>query len=165
LNGVRPRPVNSIVGRLRFLTGALWIAAKRDTTMIKMTDEEKVHLLQVFADAWNHHDLDTLMACMTDDCTFEASAGSDVCGTRSVGQQEVRAAFSEVFATFPDAQWRGARHFADGDRGVSEWTFTGTRADGARFEVNGCDLLTFRDRKIAIKDSYRKNRPALGAQT
>ena len=133
--------------------------------MIKMTDEEKLHLLHVFADAWNHHDLDTLMACMTDDCIFEASSGSNVCGTRSVGQQEVRAAFNEVFTTFPDAQWRGARHFADGDRGVSEWTFTGTRADGARFEVNGCDLLTFRDYKIAIKDSYRKNRPAPGAQT
>jgi hypothetical protein len=26
--------------------------------------------------------------------------------------------------------------------------------------VNGCDLLTFRDGKIAIKNSYRKNRPA-----
>ena len=127
-----------------------------------MTDEEKLHPLHVFADAWNHHDLDTLMACMTADCVFETSAGSDVYGTRSVGQQKVRAAFSEVFATFPDAQWRGARHFADGDRRVSEWTFTGTRVDGARIEVNGCDLLTFRDGKIAIKDSYRKNRPAEG---
>src|SRR5215208_7546915 len=118
--------------------------------MIKMTNEEKLHLLHVFADAWNHHDLDTLMAYMTDDCVFESSAGSNVYGTRSVGQQEVRAAFSEVFATFPDAQWRDARHFADGDRGVSEWMFTGTRADGVCFEVNGCDLLTFRDGKIAI---------------
>ena len=68
--------------------------------MIKMTDEEMLHLLHVFADAWNHHDLDTLMACMTDDCVFEASAGSDVCGTRSVGQQEVRAAFSECLPPF-----------------------------------------------------------------
>jgi hypothetical protein len=25
-----------------------------------------------------------------------------------------------------------------------------------------CDLLTFRDGKIAIKNSYRKNRPPLG---
>ena len=129
-----------------------------------MTDEEKLRLLNVFADAWNAHDLDTLMACMTDDCVFEASAGPDVFGSRSVGQQEVRTAFSEVFDAFPDAQWRDSRHFAVGDRGVSEWTFTGTRPDGARFEVNGCDLLTFRDHKIAVKNSYRKNRPALGPQ-
>ena len=127
----------------------------------KMSDEKNLQLLRVFADAWNAHNLDAIMACMTEDCVFESSAGPDVCGTRSVGQQDVRTAFSKVFAEFPDAQWLGARHFATRDRGISEWTFTGTRADGARVEVNGCDLLTFRDDKIAIKNSYRKNRPAL----
>lgn len=54
------------------------------------------------------------------------------------------------------------RSGAASDRGVSEWTFTGTRADRTRVEVHGCDLFTFRDGKIALKDSYRKNRPALG---
>jgi ketosteroid isomerase-like protein len=128
---------------------------------VKMSDEKNLELMRVFADAWNAHDLDAIMACMTEDCVFEASAGPDVCGTRSVGQQDVRAAFTEVFAEFPDAQWLGARHFATRDSGISEWTFTGTRADGARVEVNGCDLLTFRNDKIAVKNSYRKNRPAL----
>jgi hypothetical protein len=27
--------------------------------------------------------------------------------------------------------------------------------------VHGCDLFTFRDGKIVVKDSYRKNRPPL----
>jgi ketosteroid isomerase-like protein len=125
-------------------------------------DEHKVHLLEVFAKAWNRHDLETLMACMTDDCIFESSAGPEVCGMRYTGPQAVRAAFAEVFADFPDAQWRGARHFVAGDRGVSEWTFTGTRTNGTRIEVTGCDLLTFRAGKIAVKNSYRKNRPAFG---
>jgi ketosteroid isomerase-like protein len=133
--------------------------------MADMSYEQKLHLLDVFAKAWNRHDLDILMVCMTDDCVFEASAGPDVCGMRHTGQQEVSAAFGEVFATFPDAQWRGARHFVAGNRGVSEWTFTGTRIDGARIEANGCDLLTFRDGKIAVKNSYRKNRPPLGTST
>jgi ketosteroid isomerase-like protein len=44
------------------------------------------------------------------------------------------------------------------DRGVSEWTFTGTMPDGQRVEVTGCDLFTFRDGRIAIKNSFRKNR-------
>jgi ketosteroid isomerase-like protein len=74
----------------------------------------------------------------------------------------VRAGFAEVWATFPDAHWGGARHFVCGDRGFSEWTFTGTRADGTRVEVNGCDLFTFRSGKIALKNSYRKNRPPVG---
>jgi steroid delta-isomerase-like uncharacterized protein len=119
-------------------------------------------MLQAFADAWNRHDIDALMSFMTDDCVFEASAGPDICGTRYAGREAVRAGYSEVWATFPDAQWRDARHCVFGDQGLSEWTFTGTRADGTRVEVHGCDLFSFRDGKISLKNSYRKNRPALG---
>jgi hypothetical protein len=57
-----------------------------------------------------------------------------------------------------------ARHFVNGDRGVSEWTFTGTHVEGTRVEVHGCDLFTFRDGKIALKNSYRKNRPTVGGR-
>ena len=121
--------------------------------------EVTAEALQAFADAWNRHDLDALMSFMTDDCVFESSAGPDVCGTRSQGPEAVRAAFAEVWATFPDAHWGNARHFVSGDRGVSEWTFTGTRRDGSYVEVHGCDLFTFRGGKIAVKDSFRKNRP------
>ena len=124
--------------------------------------EVTTQTLQAFADAWNRHDVDTILSFMTDDCVFEASAGAEVCGTRFEGQQAVRAAFAEVWATFPDAHWGHAHHFVCGDRGVSEWIFTGTRDDGTRIEVHGCDLFRFRDGKIALKNSYRKNRqPAL----
>jgi ketosteroid isomerase-like protein len=120
-----------------------------------------VNLLERFADAWNRHDLDALMSMMTPSGVFEASAGNEVDGQRSEGQQAVRAAYAAVFDTFPDAHWANARHFVNGNRGVSEWTFTGTQKDGKRVEVTGCDLFTFRDGKIAIKNSYRKNRPAM----
>ena len=53
-------------------------------------------MLQAFADAWNRHDVDDLMSFMTEDCVFEASAGSDVSGTRYVGHEAVRAGFAEV---------------------------------------------------------------------
>lgn len=117
--------------------------------------------LQAFADAWNRHDVDVLMSFMTDDCVFESSAGPEVWGTRSEGRKAVHAAYADVWATFPDAHWSNARHFVCGDRGVSEWIFTGTRGDGTRVEVQGCDLFTFRDGKIALKNSYRKNRPSI----
>jgi steroid delta-isomerase-like uncharacterized protein len=122
--------------------------------MPEVTSED----LQAFADAWNRHDVDTLMSFMTEDCVFESSAGPDVCGTRYIGREAVRAGYAEVWATFPDAHWGNAQHFVQGTRGVSEWTFTGTRADGTRVEVHGCDLFTFRGGKIALKNSYRKNR-------
>ena len=84
--------------------------------------------LQRFADAWNRHNVDALMSFMTEDCVFDASAGPEICGQRSEGREAVRKAYADVFATFPDAHWGGARHFVCGDRAVSEWTFTGTRA-------------------------------------
>ena len=115
-------------------------------------------LLQEFGDSWNRHDVAALMSMMTSDCVFEASGGSMVNGERHVGPDAVRAAYAAVFTQFPDAHWGNARHFVAGDRGVSEWTFTGTSRDGKRVEVAGCDLLTFRDGKIAVKNSFRKNR-------
>ena len=118
-------------------------------------------LLDRFAEAWNRHDLDALLSMMTDDCVFDASAGPQVWGQRSEGKAAVRAACAAVFEAFPDAHWANARHFIAGTRGVSEWTFTGTQQDGRRVEVTGCDLFTFRNGQIAIKNSYRKNRPAI----
>lgn len=128
-----------------------------------MEAEVTVEMLQAFADAWNRHDSEALMSFMAEDCVFEASAGREVAGTRYVGRDAVREGFIDVFANFPDAHWGNARHFVQGNRGVSEWTFTGTRTDGARIEVNGCDVFTFRDGKIAVKNSYRKNRPPFTA--
>lgn len=126
-----------------------------------MADQPQVttDTLQAFTDAWNRHDIDALMSFMTDDCIFEAAAGPDACGTRYEGREAVRAAFAQAWKTFPDAQWANGRHYVAGDRGVSEWTFIGTRADATRIEANGVDLFTFRDGKIAVKNAFRKERP------
>ena len=126
------------------------------------TDQGNERLLQAFADAWNRHDVDALMSMMTIDCVFEASGGPAIDGARHEGQPAVRVAYTAVFEQYPDAHWGNARHFVTGDRGVSEWTFTGTRTDGTRVEVNGCDLFTLRNGKIATKNSFRKNRPPIG---
>lgn len=115
--------------------------------------------LEAFAQAWCRHDIEALMSFMTDDCVFHAWTGPDAAGTRHIGREAVRAAYQKAWADFPDAQWTRARHFVQGRRGVSEWTFVGTRAsDGRRVEVDGCDLFTFQGDKIRVKDSWRKLR-------
>src|SRR5438552_18844422 len=103
--------------------------------MTNVVAEVATDMLEAFAEAWNRHDIDALMSFMTTDCVFESSAGPDACGLRYQGQQPVRAAYMEVWTTFPDAHWGDARHFVCGNRRVSEWTFTCTRGDGARLEV------------------------------
>jgi len=67
-------------------------------------------------------------------------------------------AHDALFDAYADARWNQPRHFVAGDRAVSEWTFTGTTRAGARVEVNGCDLFTLRGGRIAVKNSYRKQR-------
>jgi ketosteroid isomerase-like protein len=130
------------------------------TSNFAMAQSSKITeaFLQSFVDAFNAHDVNAIMNLMTDDCIFQASAGPDVDGEKFCRQIEVKKAFETVFKTFPDAQWSNPRHFIIGDRGVSEWTFSGTKSDGTKVEVTGCDLFTFKDGKIAIKNSYRKNR-------
>lgn len=91
--------------------------------------------LAAFSDAFNRHDANALMGFMTEDCVFDAAGGPDIHGTRFVGRDAVRAAFEAVFKTFPDAHWGHGRHTVAGERGVSEWVFTGTHAEGWRIEA------------------------------
>jgi ketosteroid isomerase-like protein len=117
--------------------------------------------LQAFFDkGWNRHDLELLMTFMAEGCVFETTAGPEACGTRHAGRERVREAFARVFEAFPDARFGEARHFVAGDRGVSEWRFSGTTAEGRAVEVDGCDLFTFAGDKIARKSSFFKTRTA-----
>src|SRR5437764_2724461 len=91
--------------------------------------------LEAFGEAWNRHDVEFIMTFMSDDCVFETTAGKEACGTRYEGRERVREAFAKVFKIFPDAHFGDARHFVAGDRGLSQWLFTGTTADGKKIEV------------------------------
>ena len=124
-----------------------------------MSDVDMIALLQKFATAWNAHDVDALMACMVDDedCVFFSAAGATSQGGVFKGRAAVRAAYEAVWKRFPDAKWNNPTHFVSGDRGVSEWLFTGTTADGKeKSNVHGCDIFEFKNGKIKVKDSYRK---------
>ena len=120
-----------------------------------------VATLAAFSDAWNRHDVEALMSFMSEDCVFETAAGADACGTRHSGAAAVRKAFAAAWEAVPDAQWRNGVHHVAGDFGTSQWTFTGTAADGSRIEVKGVDLFTFKSGKIQRKNVFRKARPNL----
>ena len=55
-----------------------------------MGEAETIALLDSFADAYNRHDVDAIMAHMTDDCVFISFFGRDVCGEKFVGCDKVR---------------------------------------------------------------------------
>ncbi|MBL1379468.1 nuclear transport factor 2 family protein [Zobellella iuensis] len=127
-------------------------------------NQKTVALLDALFAAFNRHDIEGVMACMTDDCVFEGAAGSEAFGTRFSGADAVAAAFVKVWTTYPDVSWQGTSHFAAGDRAVSQWTFCATCPDGRRIEADGVDLFTLKGGRLALKQAFRKDRPLLDPQ-
>lgn len=114
--------------------------------------------LQQYSDAWNDHDIDRIMAFMTEDCLFEPGGGPERYGTRFQGHKAVSERFIEVWTEIPDIRFENGIHFVQGDYGCSEWTIVGTRTNGVTLEVDGCDIFTFENGKIKSKRSYIKDR-------
>ena len=112
--------------------------------------------LEAFLDAFNAHDVDAILEFFTDDCVFDMPRGPGPGGRCLTGKVQVREGIRSRFEGIPDIHYGDDRHFACGDRGVSEWTIRGTTASGEPIEVRGCDLFEFRDGKISRKDSFWK---------
>jgi steroid delta-isomerase-like uncharacterized protein len=124
-----------------------------------MFDERQVEVLREVLDAFNRHDLDAIMSHFAQDCVFDSPRGPDRCGRRFVGKEEVRRGLAARFEGIPNVHYGEDDHFACGTRGVSEWTITGTAADGVTVDVRGCDIWTFdSDGLITQKNSFWKMR-------
>lgn len=75
------------------------------------------------------------------------------------GAAAIAKAFTAVWTGMKDAYWDHHSRFICGNRGVSEWTFSGTDADGTRVKAQGADFFTSRDGKLVVKQAFRKDRP------
>ena len=130
---------------------------------MNISTEVNSDLLQQLFDAFNDHDLEGVLALMSDDIVFDGAAGPEAFGARFVGHEAVGAAFEGVWKTFPDVKWANDSHFVSDGLGVSQWTLVGTREDGMKIEADGVDLFSFKDGKIASKKAFRKDRPLFEA--
>lgn len=117
---------------------------------------DRLDVLVGFAEAYNHHDVESIMGYMSDDVSFVSFFGPDACGERFEGREAVRQRVEAGLEAIPDGKWLDARHFVAGERGVSEWTFRATGPDGGTIERNGVDLFTFIGNRIRVKDTYQK---------
>ena len=122
--------------------------------MMKVT----IDTLKRVLDAFNRHYLNAIMDYFSEDCSFDFPRGPKAYGQRFVGKAQVREGLATRFKGIPDVHYGADEHWisADGTRGVSEWTLTGTSVSGIKIEVRGCDLWQFRDGKIIRKNSFWK---------
>jgi ketosteroid isomerase-like protein len=102
-----------------------------------------------FAAAFDAKDVEAIMAAMTPDCVFEDTAPPD--GTRHVGPEAVRAAWTKLFAASPEGVFTTEEVIDAGERVISRWHY---RFDGGH--VRGVDVFTVRDGLVAEKLSYVK---------
>jgi ketosteroid isomerase-like protein len=102
-----------------------------------------------FAEAFDAKDVETIMAAMTPDCVFEDTAPPD--GTRHVGAEAVRAAWTNLFAGAPEGVFTTEEVIDAGERVVTRWRYD---FDGGH--VRGVDVFRVRDGLVAEKFSYVK---------
>lgn len=130
------------------------IIAQTQPQEMKVTEETLKHVL----DAFNRHDLDAIMDFFSENCSFDFPRGPEPWGQRFTGKAQVREALAGRFKGIPDVHYGEDRHWisAEGNKGLSEWTLTGTTTSGIRLKVRGCDLWEFDEGKVTRKDSYWK---------
>lgn len=105
-----------------------------------------------FGTAFNHHDLDAIMAWMTPDCVFESTAPP--AGRRYVGRAAVREVWGTLFAAAGDATFTEEGRWVAGDRAAVQWRYDW--AGDQPGHVRGVDLFRVREGLVAEKISYVK---------
>ena len=114
-----------------------------------------VDIIERFNDVFNKHDVDGIMALMTDDVIFENTFPRPD-GERYEGQDSVRGFWVSLFGGSPSARFETEDIFAGGDRCTVRWIYHWVDGDGKPGHVRGVDVFRVRDGKVAEKLSYVK---------
>lgn len=106
-------------------------------------------LIERYNDAWNAHDLETILSLHAPDMVFE----NHTAGERAEGDG-VRQHIATIFENWPDLVFAGRRLYARDGLVVSEWTATATDPDGRRLRWDGIDVFPCENGLILRKDIY-----------
>ena len=111
--------------------------------------------IEQFNDAFNRHDVNAVMALMTDDCIFENTSPAPA-GERYEGQAAVRGFWESFFQGNPNAYFEAEDTLVGGDRATVCWIYRwDPNAESGGF-VRGVDVFRVRDGKVSEKKAYVK---------
>lgn len=112
-----------------------------------------------YFEALGAHDLDTAVACWRPGGVDRLVGSQDL-----VAPEGIRTYFSELFAAFPDFSFEILQEIVDGPHTTIRWRaratfagpgrFQGIAPNGARMQVEGCDVVTASDGLIDHLDAY-----------
>lgn len=121
-----------------------------------VTEAEILAALHGLAAAFNSHDIDGVMSFFAPDCSLDMPRGTEPHGTRFQGIEQVKKGLMGRFESTPDVHYSDLEHFVSGNCGMSRWLLTGTKLNGEKVKVRGCDFYTFHSGRVIRKDSYWK---------
>ncbi|MGH7726300.1 MAG: nuclear transport factor 2 family protein [Candidatus Eiseniibacteriota bacterium] len=114
-----------------------------------------IERLLAFGDAWNRGDVDDIMSYFAAECTYHASVGPEP-GRTYRGREAVRRGVIDMLAYDRGGRSKTGPAFVAAERGVAEWSYEFTAADGAVTVIRGCDVFEFEGDLIRRKDAFRK---------
>lgn len=117
--------------------------------------ESSVRIVLAFNEAFNRHDVDGMMALMSDDCIFENTFPAPD-GTRYEGKEAVSRFWQDFFRDSPQARIQIEEIFGLGFRCVMRWRYEWIDAAGGKGYVRGVDIFRLKNGLICEKLSYVK---------
>ena len=128
-------------------------APRRSAILARMDPRDAADVLEQtigrYNDAWNAHDVDTILTFHAPGMVFENHTAADRVEGDAVGPH-----IAGIFERSPDLRFTGRRLYARDGLVVSEWTATATNRAGQRVEWDGIDVFPFENGLILRKDVY-----------
>ena len=118
-------------------------------------------LIERYNDAWNRHDVESIVAMHAPGMVFE----NHTAGERVEGEA-VRDHVASIFASWPDLRFKTRRLYVHDGLAVCEWTASATHTQtmrrsglvaeptGERLEWEGVDIFPIENGRILRKDVY-----------
>ena len=117
--------------------------------------ESAIRLVLEFNQAFNRHDVASMMQHMSDDCIFENTAPAPD-GAVYSGKEAVTQFWQDFFRQSPEAHIEIEEIFGFGERCVMRWKYTWVDAKGQKGHIRGVDIYRVREGSIREKLSYVK---------
>ena len=123
-----------------------------------MTEQD----LQCYSDAWNAHDVETIVSYFTPDGAYFASIGPDDAGTTFHGTDELRRGVAAFLGTYGDVHYTDLVVGMSGaDRAFASWTFHGISPEGQPMTYRGVDVFIFEGDRIAVSNITEREASAV----
>lgn len=117
--------------------------------------ESAIRLVLAFNEAFNQHDVPSMMQLMSDDCIFENTTPAPD-GTVYSGKEAVAQYWQGFFRSSPQAHIEIEEIFSMGLRCVMRWKYEWVDAAGKKGHVRGVDIFRVKEELICEKLSYVK---------